>query len=367
MRILFLATDLFDSQGGIQIFNNYFVNALVKLGQTLSVISINDIKSPDDINYLFSPVAKFRPFKDIVFPITAFKQIFCFKPDLIICGHINFSLLCMIMSAIFKIPYFTIVYGVEAWSLNRLEISGIKHSKKILSVSSFTKNKILMQLSDYKKCDVFILPSTFDEQRFRPKPKPKYLMDKFNLKEDDKLLLTIARLSKGEKYKGYDKVIVAMKEIIKEIPNVKYLLVGSGDDEDRIKTLIKDSGLEDRVILTGFVPSEEVVDYYNLCEVFVMPSIGEGFGIVFLEALACGKPVIAGNKDGSREALLDGKLGLLVNPDDTSQIAEAIIKILKGDVDRYLLDADFLRQSAIEHFGLECFYQRVAELINFIE
>ncbi len=80
--------------------------------------------------------------------------------------------------------------------------------------------------------------------------------------------------------------------------------------------------------LAGYIPEEELNDHYNLCDVFAMPSKGEGFGIVFLEAMACGKPVLAGNKDGSVDALLGGKLGALVDPDDVAQIAETLIAIL---------------------------------------
>jgi len=128
-----------------------------------------------------------------------------------------------------------------------------------------------------------------------------------------------------------------MKEIVKEIPNAKYILGGSGDDVGRIKNLIRDNNLHEKVILTGFIPDEEIVDYYNLCDVFVMASRKEGFGIVFIEALACSKPVIAGNKDGSVDALLNGELGVSVDPDNIEEISRAIIKVLKGEADKRLL------------------------------
>lgn len=94
-----------------------------------------------------------------------------------------------------------------------------------------------------------------------------------------------------------------------------------------------------------------------------MPSKKEGFGIVFLEALACGKPVIAGNKDGSGEAVVDGELGLLVDPDDTKEITKAVIKILKGNIAKGLLDGEYLRRRVIEEYGFERFKTKLASFI----
>src|SRR5205085_8790504 len=109
---------------------------------------------------------------------------------------------------------------------------------------------------------------------------------------------------------------------------VRYILAGRGPDRGRIEALIRELELEECVILPGHIPEHELAGLYNLCDVFAMPSKGEGFGIVFLEALGCGKPVLAGNKDGSVDAVLDGELGALVDPDDIAQIEQTLIEIL---------------------------------------
>jgi len=90
-----------------------------------------------------------------------------------------------------------------------------------------------------------------------------------------------------------------------------------------------------------------------------MPSKKEGFGIVFLEALACGKPVIAGNKDGSVDAVLNGELGILVNPDDEDDIAKELIKVLKNDVSKKLINSEYLRTKVLEHYGIDRFIEKV--------
>lgn len=364
MKILFLAPDMFNGKGGILMFNNYLVKALLELGHIVSVVSINDTGKHNDIEYSFIYCGENRFLKKPLFAMTAFWQTLHFKPDIILCGHINFTPLCKSLNNFLKIPYFTIAHGIEAWDMTGLKRVSLKNSHKILSVSRFTKDKILEQLPDYPEENVFILPNTFDPEKFVPKPKPQRLMAKWGIKENDHVLLTIARLSKKEKYKGYDKVITAMKSLIKEGLNVKYIIGGSGDDADRIKELIKRNDLEDRVILTGFIPNDELVDYYNLCDVFVMPSEKEGFGIVFLEALACGKPVIAGNKDGSRDAVLDGEIGILVDPDNIEELRDALEKILKGNLSRKLFDGAFLRERVIEEYGFDKFRIKVKEIIN---
>ena len=115
----------------------------------------------------------------------------------------------------------------------------------------------------------------------------------------------------------------------------------------------------------GFIPDEELCDYYNLCDVFAMPSKGEGFGIVYLEALACGKPTIGGNQDGAIDALCNGELGVLVDPDNIEQIAQAIVDILQGKHPLPILyQPDLLRQKVIEIYGFDKFKERLALILS---
>ena len=98
------------------------------------------------------------------------------------------------------------------------------------------------------------------------------------------------------------------------VPDAAYLIVGSGDDQPRLERLAREAGVGDRVVFAGQVADAELADYFALADVFAMPSTGEGFGIVFLEAAASGLPVIGGNRDGSVDALADGRIGRLVDP-----------------------------------------------------
>ncbi len=165
------------------------------------------------------------------------------------------------------------------------------------------------------------------------------LVDKYRLK-GRRCILTVARL---DDYKGIDKVLNALPRVLKKFPETFYLVVGDGPDKKRLKGLVATLGLIDRVRFAGRVPREEVIGLLNICEIFIMatrPIIHrgevEGFGIVFVEAGALGKPVIGGISGGTVEAIKDGVTGLLVDPESTEDISNALLKLLK--------DTDFARQ-----------------------
>ena len=156
------------------------------------------------------------------------------------------------------------------------------------------------------------------------------LQSKYGFAADDIVLLTLTRLSSKELYKGYDHVLLSLNHLKNTYPTIKYLIVGRYDDGEkkRLDAIIQQYSLESYVVFTGYIADEALADHYCLADIYVMPSKKEGFGIVFIEAMHYGLPVIAGNKDGSADALCDGKLGILVNPDEQEEINDAIEKII---------------------------------------
>ncbi len=139
-----------------------------------------------------------------------------------------------------------------------------------------------------------------------------------------------------------------------------YLIAGRGDDQPRLDQLAAGAGVRGRVSFAGFVPTAELCAHYQLSDVFAMPSTGEGFGIVFLEAMACGRPVLAGNRDGSAEPLMDGRLGALVDPEDVPAIAATLADLLsQRHPNRLLFNPTELRRRVVAEFGFERFCTRV--------
>jgi glycosyltransferase involved in cell wall biosynthesis len=279
-----------------------------------------------------------------------------YRPSLIVVGHANFARVAAWIKRLLGIPYWVIVYGIEAWDENGKRVAaGLSSADRILAISNFTRDKVVEQLG-LDPSRFMLLPTTFDDARFSPEPKSAALLGRLGLRPNQPIILTVCRLAAQERYKGYDQVISALPKVLRAFPAAHYVIVGRGPDEARIREMVARLGLERHVTLAGFVGEEELAGYYNLCEVFAMPSKKEGFGIVFLEALACGKPVIAGNKDGSVDAVCRGELGALVDPDDVDEIAESLVGILQGSYPApALYRPDELRRRVIDAYGFERF------------
>ena len=286
-------------------------------------------------------------------------------PDLVISTHLNFTVAAYWLKRLAGIPYWAVAHGFEAWDVKRPALRrAIAHADRILAVSSYTRDRLLQeQTLDPQR--VSLLPNTFDAQRFQVAAKPDDLLKRYHLTPDQPLILTVNRLAAGEAYHPYDRVLAALPQIHQAIPNAHYLIVGKGDDRPRLERLIADQQLQQCVTLAGFVSDDELPAYYNLCDVFAMPSKLEGFGIVFLEAMASGKPVLGGDRDGSVDALAQGRLGALIDPDDTAAIAHTLIQILQGNYPHPLLyQPEALRQAAIETFGNEPFRKTLDQLLS---
>lgn len=253
-----------------------------------------------------------------------------------------------------------ILHGIEAWNLKLgLRVNSLKAADHLAAVSHFTRQHVIDALG-VNPAIISVVPNTFDTERFQPGPKPTYLLERYGLKPEHKVLLTVSRLARTEHYKGHRQVLAALAKLKEKVPNVRYLIVGTGDDLEGIREAATSRGLQDRVIVAGHVPGSELADHYRLCDAFVMPSSKEGFGIVFLEAMASGKPVLAGCVDGSVDALDKGRLSPLVDPNDAEQIADTLAEILSGEPDGALWHQPHaLREAVVAQFG----FKRVSRLM----
>ncbi|MEK7479514.1 MAG: glycosyltransferase family 4 protein [Patescibacteria group bacterium] len=346
MHILYIAADT-SALGGIQQYNRKVIAAFGARGDRVNLLELKGGSSP----------AKF------FFIVRCVLAALLMRPSMIVCAHVNFSPIGLFLKNIFGMKYVVFTHGIDVWNIEGvLKRKAFGEAKVITAVAEFTRDKMLAQMPELKD-KIYFLYNPVDGNRFVPKPKSPKLVKKYGL-EGKKVIFTIARLLAAEGYKGYDRVIQAMPRVLHGVPNAVYLLGGKGDDAPRVKNLIKKMGLEDKVIMAGYVPEEEIVDYYNLADVFIMPSKAEGAPAVYLEALSCGKPVIAGNKDGSSTPLQGGEVGLLIDPDNGEEIVSAIIRVLKGKVDARLLDGEFLRSKTLEKFGLWRFPEKIEGMLK---
>jgi glycosyltransferase involved in cell wall biosynthesis len=287
------------------------------------------------------------------------------RPDLVITTHLNFSAAARWLKRLAGVPYWVVAHGIEAWDLRKPHLrAALREADLILAVSSYTRERLLAeQLLDPGR--VVVLPNTVSPDSFRIGPKPDYLLARYRLHPEQPVILTVSRLFESEQYKGYDKILESMPRLVERLPTIRYLIAGEGDDRGRIMKLVAERGLGEHVDLTGFVPDGELCDHYNLCDVFAMPSKREGFGIVYLEAMACGKPTLAGNKDGAVDALQRGRLGALVNPDDTLEITDTLIGILEKTYPNNLMyQPEALREAVLDSFGFDKFKQTLSSYLE---
>jgi len=282
------------------------------------------------------------------------------RPQRVFCGHINLAPLIQTLCQPLGIPYTILTYGKEVWETlpPKYQIA-MSQADSIWSISRYTRDSSCE--SNQLNPDKFhIVPCIVDENIFTIGPKSEDLLVQYNL-IGAKILMTVARLRSTDIYKGVDVTIKALPQIAKTFPNVKYLVIGRGDDQSRLAQLAADLGVAERVIFAGFVPTENLAAHYRLADAYVMPS-QEGFGIVYLEALACGVPVLAGDADGSADPLQDGKLGWRVSHRNPGAVAVACIEMLKGEDQR--CDRHWLREQTLAAFSFASLCQSVAEILN---
>ncbi len=322
---------------------------------------MHDASADAEHNQYF-PAEYFRGFsaKKAFFVAEAVKQ--GISARLVILSHINLLPAAWLIKKLSPSTQIILMaHGIEIWG----KLPGSKEKMlscvdRVLAVSSYTKNRVMAdhQFSE-ERCTVInncLDPFLASPQNIEI---PNSLYERYGIQPGNKIVFTLTRLSSKEKYKGYDKVIEAISRLNR--PDIKYLLAGKYDAEEKnkIENQAKMLGLEGRVIMAGFIPDEELAAHFMMSDVYVMPSTKEGFGIVFIEAMYYGLPVVAGNADGSVDALLNGKLGRLVTPSDVNEIMAGIGDVLNGEAYRWPE-----RKLLMEHFGYETYKMQINNLLN---
>ncbi|MFA5076552.1 MAG: glycosyltransferase family 4 protein [Patescibacteria group bacterium] len=243
-----------------------------------------------------------------------------------------------LVSRLLKLPYIVNSHGMDValilYSNTRKKLLGkriLNNANQVTVNSNFTKNLILElgvpenKITKIYPCPAFHqLPSQHDCQKIK---------QKYNL-ENKKIILTVGRLVKR---KGHDQVIRALPKILATVPETAYLIVGDGQNKENLLELTKQLDLEENVLFTGFITDQELPAYYQIADLFIMPSRNinnydvEGFGLVYLEANSFGKPTISGDQGGEAEAVVNGQTGFQINPTDITKISEQVVSLLTNN------------------------------------
>jgi phosphatidyl-myo-inositol dimannoside synthase len=281
------------------------------------------------------------------------------RPDrvnLVICAHFHLLPVAWAFARIHNVRLALIIHGIEAWQRTTHRLANQLASKvdTVIAVSRFSATRFA-SWSGFSADRAFILPNCVDLDRFRPQPRDPLLVKRYGVASGP-VIMTTGRLEATERYKGIDEAFTAMPRLLKRFPTFKYVIVGDGSDRARLGDLAQRMGISKHVIFAGRIPESETVAHFNLADAYVMPSTGEGFGIVLIEAAACGVPVIGSLADGSQEALLGGRLGRLIDPRDCDALVKAIIEVLEAPAPG--------RNPLIEYFGERRFQERVASWLE---
>jgi len=320
-NILVLLTGLFDTYGGIQTLNRTLVKAFDALAAekswTVTILVLNDREnkkaldryySPDRIKYSFFSRRKTRFLFSAVTESKS-KSILYF-------GHAGFLPAAPLLRWIRPGSRFlSIVHGVEAWKpFSPLQRLGAGRLDKMVSISRATQQTFL-KANPFDQMHFEILPPSVDPcfgQTGNLKSRNDLGLPK------GKMILSVSRLDASEGPKKIDWVIQSLPQILQRVPDAFYVVLGGaydGSDLERLKKVASDSGVADKVIFLGEVADELRASYYEACDAFVLPSVKEGFGIVFLEAMFYGKPCIGSKTGGVPEVIEDAKTGFLLDPD----------------------------------------------------
>lgn len=353
VKILALVTDGFGVGGGIARYNCDLMNALSKSARVSEVVVLPRFGAPDA-----RPPEKVLQRKALSsashWAAMAGQLALRGRFDVIFCGHLNAAAFVASIARLFGARLWIQAHGIEAWADRGPGFRrALTDATLVTSVSRYTRRRLL-SWSDLDPSKARVLPNTFD-QAYAPRATQTDLAARYGL-DGKRIILTVGRMSSSERYKGHDRVISSLGVVRLAVPEAVYLIVGAGDDQPRLHAMARDLGVGDAVVFAGHVPADEIASHYGLADVFVMPSTGEGFGIVFLEAAASGLAVIGGNRDGSLDALADGSIGVAVDPEDISALRNAIIAGLTRARRR--------RPEAVHRFSFSNFANQVDDLVQ---
>jgi phosphatidylinositol alpha-1,6-mannosyltransferase len=279
--------------------------------------------------------------------------------DTLYLGHVNLTPLGLLVRLVRpSINYWAVAHGVEVWeSLPVHRRLGLRNAQRVLSVSEYTTSE-MVRVQKLDPHRVFLLPPALD---------PEFIGtscdgDAVPLPHG-RVLLTVGRLISSEPGKGIDSVIRVFSDVLKAVPDLFYVIIGGGDLQPRLEELARESPARGRILFTGKLSLEQLKQYYLRSDIFVMPSRQEGFGIVFLEAMALGKPVIAGDHGGSTEVVQNGVTGFLVDLDDPDALTDRLVLLLRDEaLSKKMGEAG--RRRVDENYTFPLFEERLTRLLD---
>jgi glycosyltransferase involved in cell wall biosynthesis len=371
-KVLVLAPSL-EAVGGVQRYVKTLNRALREiLGeegvQVVALGSKRPKSSPENGKSRSEGTTELGVSEKAHFALRALWKVLAWQPDLVVAAHVGFAPLAWVLQGLARCPYWSIAYGIEVWApLSPAKRRALAHCARIICVSEFTRQR-LAELNRIPEERIRLLPCVAEELT----PAGTDMPPPWERRGNERIVLTVSRLVSSERYKGHDVLLQALVQVRRRIPDVLYLVVGEGDDRVRLEEQAQQLNLGNSVRFLGELSDERLAACYDHCDVFAMPSRtelngsvpkGEGFGIVYLEAMMHGKPVIGPNYGAPTEFIRHGEHGFLVNPEDPEAVAAALVELLDSP-QRARRMGEAAREWVMGEYSYPRFVERLGALLH---
>lgn len=379
MKLLIISFEHPPQPGGIGTYSYQISKNLNKLGVEISMLATTGKASKKDVinfdkkvsykisrynNYTFKIIDIYHRFKKT---ILAAKK---FKSDFILVAYPTAIYIAYLIKIILGIPYIIMGHGSEFNNKRKYKKKlynfALKKADFYIANSNFTASLMNKNFS-IQKNDINVIPLGADVKKFKPiyNKKAKQLKNRLNL-DNKKILLTVGRISER---KGQDFVIKTLSKIKDDYPDLVYLIVGKGPKINEFKRLAKKLNVQDKVIFSGFVKDKDLPLYYQMSDIFILPSRNtndgnvEGFGIVISEANLMKLPVLATTGSGIVDAVVDGETGYLIPQDDVVMLSKKI-KMLIENRNLRITIGEQAREVALTKYNWTNVAKKTMKLLN---
>ena len=357
MKTLLLCPELFSREGGIQRVLRLYLKAIGDLaaaGDEVRLVVLNDRAFPPE------PLARYATDRLGRRHACAGRKVrfvgralqCAAGADRVICGHLSLLPVAWLAQRLHRrLAYYLVAHGIEVWRpYSRLERRALRGARRILCVSDYTRGEMLRR-TGLPAARLTVVPNALDPDLAGAReacPPPC----------GPPVILAVARLNAADAYKGVDRLISALPAVRRTVPGSRLRVVGTGDDVPRLRELVARVAASEAVEFSGQVDAATLRRAYADCTLFALPSLKEGFGLVYLEAMAHGRPCL-GLRAGGVPEVIDDTCGVLVDDRDDAPLAAGIVWALQHPWD----PAQIHRRA--DRFSFPVFKERLATALEF--
>lgn len=283
------------------------------------------------------------------------------QADWVLFSHLGLAQIQNALPGVVRRPYAVFLHGIEAWNaLGATELMALTNASVRIANSHYTASRVMSahpEIGRVEACPLALPPTRLRADAATEDAQPGI---------GPHAVLVVGRMSASERYKGHDQLIESWPRVVASVPDAQLVLVGSGDDLPRLQAKAAASGAAAQIVFTGFVSDARLASLYRQCALFALPSRGEGFGLVYLEAMANGLPCVGSIHDAATDVIVDRVTGRLVDQGLGDALAGALVELLSNpDLRRRLGEAGRVREREV--FSFDRFAARVDDLLAPLE